>query len=611
MPSPIPYINRTSLWNAWKTIRKELKHSSHRDVVDYLEYDVDPEVWISRLLKQIEQGRYEPSAPDRFTLGKSLGFSRTMTMPAIPDLVLFRAIADHIYRKAKRREQKHVYFRRATLQKLQENVAGEARETMSSAAADYRRIEERRFLTWLKYDQYRKRLITSEIHPYFVITDVTNFFDSVLHSHVAETLRGLNVPPRMIGLLFFLLERLSMRQDYTDSHRIGLPVDEYDCSRTLAHLVLFEHDQQMVKLSGEDNYIRWMDDQNFGVVSRADGLALLAEVGKSLAQFHLTANAKKSKILTLTEARRHFHLDINALLDRADQEAKKLPKGRMVFAKLVKRIWHKAKRHEGVGEFDKILERLYRLAGLARSPIFHTRALNDLLNKPEIADRVCEYMRCTNTPLRYLNFVEAALAHPEQVYPDVSVVLIESLLRVEGIGVVNRRIRLIASALLRNTLKIKGQTECKAIAPLLILRFGDRRSIPLIFKCIEEDSGRNLRSGARSSAIVYASFGIDEYRAVRKVASALLRSPLSETIKLIERIREYDDVPDRYKSRLDLRKDSVAGRSYVDMRSILTVRLLGLTSRAKVRQWVAAWKAKMLASPISGFDKYLVNRLAP
>src|ERR1700733_4100359 len=360
MASPIPHINRTSLWNAWKTIRKELKQSSRRDVVDFLEYDVDPNVWISRLLNQIEQGRYEPSAPDRFTLGKSLGFSRTMTMPAIPDLVLFRAIADYIYRKAKRREQKHVYFRRATLRKIQEDVAVEAREVMGSAAADYRRVEERRFLTWLRYDQYRKRLITSDIHPYFVITDVTNFFDSVLHSHVAEALRGLNVPPRMIGLLFFLLERLSMRQDYTDSHRISLPVDEFDCSRTLAHLVLFEHDREMVRLCGEDNYIRWMDDQNFGVSSRADGLTLLAAVGKSSARFHLTANLKKSKILTLAEARRHFHLDINALLDRADGDARKLPKGRTALAKLVMRIWRRAKRHQGVGEFDKILARLYR-----------------------------------------------------------------------------------------------------------------------------------------------------------------------------------------------------------------------------------------------------------
>lgn len=149
MPGRIPYITRTSLWNAWKAIRKELRGASCRDVVDYLEYDVDPDVWINRLLRQISQAQYEPSTPTRFTLGRSLGFSRTMTFPAVPDLVLYRAIVDFIYRRARRREQPHVYFKRDTLFKVQQKAAEEAIETMKDAAGDYRRIEEKRFLTWL------------------------------------------------------------------------------------------------------------------------------------------------------------------------------------------------------------------------------------------------------------------------------------------------------------------------------------------------------------------------------------------------------------------------------------------------------------------------------
>ena len=50
----------------------------------------------------------------------------------------------------------------------------------------------------------------------------------------------------------------------------------------------------MVALVGEDNYVRWMDDQNFGVSSTAEGLRVLSEVGKSLASLHLSANAKKT-----------------------------------------------------------------------------------------------------------------------------------------------------------------------------------------------------------------------------------------------------------------------------------------------------------------------------
>jgi hypothetical protein len=38
------------LWNAWKAVRQQLKRSNHRDIADDLEYDIDPEVWISRFL---------------------------------------------------------------------------------------------------------------------------------------------------------------------------------------------------------------------------------------------------------------------------------------------------------------------------------------------------------------------------------------------------------------------------------------------------------------------------------------------------------------------------------------------------------------------------------
>ena len=187
--------------------------------------------------------------------------------------------------------------------------------------------------------------------------------------------------PRMLGLLFFLLERLSIRHDYAGSHAISLPVDEFDCSRTLAHLSLFSHDDAMVGLVGEDNYVRWMDDQNFGVSSTETGLQVLSEVGRSLARLHLSPNAKKSRILTLTDARRHFHLDLNEMLDNANAAAKvaKTRRQRQNLSSQLRRIWSRARPFEGQGEFDKVLKRLYTLAGAAKLRFLRHRALKDVL----------------------------------------------------------------------------------------------------------------------------------------------------------------------------------------------------------------------------------------
>ena len=291
-----------------------------------------------------------------------------------------------------------------------------------SWAAQYRMTSQRSFYNWLRYAQYRKYLLLQAVHPHLVVTDITNFFDSVLHSHVEEALRGLPVVPRMLGLLFFLLERLSIRQDYASSHGISLPVDEFDCSRTLAHMTLFSHDDTMVGLVGEDNYVRWMDDQNLGVPSKAAGLRTLSEVGKSLARLHLSPNSKKSRILMLSEARRHFHLDLNGMLDRAEAAvtAAKIRGQRLSLSRQLRQIWAKAQRFEGVGEFEKVLKRLYRLAGFAHLRFLRRRALRDVLANPELADRVCDYMRCSGTVLEYLRWADLLMQAPEQIYPDVN-----------------------------------------------------------------------------------------------------------------------------------------------------------------------------------------------
>lgn len=603
-------ISRTSIWNTWKLVRKDLRNSSVRDVIDYLDYDVEPEKWIRRLLMQISMGRYEPSIPFRFTLGKSNGFSRTLTMPSIPDLVLYRTIVDAIYLKSLRKEHSHVYFKRERLAQAQQAAQQQAVQSVAWLSS-YRLNSQRSFFNWLRFAQYRKHLLLGVVHPYFVVTDITNFFDSVLHSHVEEALRALPLSPRMLGLLFFLLERLSIRHDYASSHAISLPVDEFDCSRTLAHLCLFLHDDAMVALVGEDNYIRWMDDQNFGVNSAAEGLRVLSEVGKSLARLHLAPNAKKSRILTLREARRHFHLDLNEKLDRIENAAKNA-RTRNQYRAIsieIRRVWQTAQQFEGVGEFDKILKRLYRLAGSARLRFLRRRALKDVLADPEAVHRVCDYMRCTSTVREYVTWTERVMSHPEQIYPDINVALMESLLRVEARGPDASRIRGIAASFVSGKMAIPGAIGCKAIAPLLILRFGDRRSLPLVRRCFDSQqsvaSARLLRAGA----IVYSSFGRREFRAVRAAASRLLMNHLADVVRLLERIRDYEDIPTRYKTRLDLRYDSVARIKYVDMRSLLTVRLLRLSNSPKVDQWIADWRTKMLAERISKYDRQLLSRL--
>jgi len=201
LPGRIRGISRTSLWTSWKAVRKELRQSTIRDVVDFLDYDVNPDVWINRLLARIASGEYEPETPKRFTLGKSKGFSRNMTLPAVPDLVLYKTIAEYVYSRSRGRRHKNVYFLRDDLSRAQKLAMDEAIGKMEQAKdfeqvdGQYRFTGRRSFYNWLRFDQYRKHLIYEEAYSFIVVTDVASFFDTVLHSHVAQALQSLPVPP--------------------------------------------------------------------------------------------------------------------------------------------------------------------------------------------------------------------------------------------------------------------------------------------------------------------------------------------------------------------------------------------------------------------------------
>ena len=80
-------------------------------------------------------------------------------------------------------------------------------------------------------------------------------------------------------------------------------------------------------------------------------------------------------------------------------------------------------------------------------------------------------------------------------------------------------------------------------------------------------------------------------------------------MRLIERVRDYDEVPVRYKARLAARVDAVSGRKYVDMRAVLTARLLLLSESKKVSQWISDWKKSLLSQGISTYDSELLARL--
>jgi hypothetical protein len=586
-----------------------MRHATVRDAIDYLDYDIEPDIWIQRLLRHIRAGSYEPHAPARFFLAKSGGFRRTMTTPAVSDVVLFRAIANFVHLKARRYQQRHVYYRRSDLQSATEAAVKAAKNDIKKFAALYRFTSAKGFRNWKDYEQYRKYLILKKVYRHIVITDITNFFDSVLHSEVSNAFRNYPIPSRLIGLLFYLLERLAIRADYCDSPRIGLPVDEFECSRTIANLVLFAHDKRIVELVGENAYVRWMDDQVIGVDSHAQGLRVVAAVSASLAYLYLTANAKKTRVLSLREAKIHFHLGTNAKLDEMERLIQSHAKPRRTLVRDLGRVWHSALRHKNEGEWEKIQKRMYRLAGLTRGKFLRKHARRDLLKTPTLAERIADYMRCSGSRRAYLKFVKDIFRHKQQIHEDVELVLVESLLRMEATGARAKSVAQLATTIVDEVTEFKRNAVFAAPACLLILRFGDRRTKQKLRRCFIEKKSIRHPHLIRASAIVYSTYGKREFTEVRRAAATLLNNPLALMVRTVRKLQQLKQVPDRFKNRLNLRRDSVRGIYYVDMRTYASARLLTLNRRGAVRTWIKQWVLATKRKRISAFDKQLLDDL--
>ena len=208
---------------------------------------------------------------------------------------------------------------------------------------------------------------------------------------------------------------------------------------------------------------------------------MLGAVCDSLRKLHLTPNSSKSRILSLGQAKKHFHFTANGLLDSIEKLPHSTAKERVALRKSIYNAWKIAVKSDGDGEWQKVLKRFYRQAARGKTRLLVKRALNDVKEMPALVDRVADYIRYVSTPDQVVDFVETLLNDPEQVYADINYQLIESLLKLSPDPLTAKRLQKLGSQILDQTLHFLGDAEARALAPLLILRYGDGRSVRSLF----------------------------------------------------------------------------------------------------------------------------------
>jgi hypothetical protein len=410
-----------SLRKTWVQVRKELKDLDLRDAIDWLDWASLIEQTLPSIRDEVIDGRYQPRPPSRYELGKGRGAFRFMTIPNLRDSLIYRHVSDSALEKAAPLAIKGAYFSR----RHAANPVGKKVEPDLDPYDGF-------FQVWLRYNEYRTRTLLSAPYEILVVTDISNYFDSIEHDLLIEYLAPLGLPRKAVALLGKLIEVLKPTAGHSPNPRVGLPVDELDCSRQLAHIFLFEHDQNVLMALGaaaEDRYVRWMDDQNIGALSLTDARRIVNHLTRSLQKQRLTLNAGKTKFLTPDMVITEFHLDANEELSAWHDSWKKkgfAPKNTARSELHV--IWRKAKRHAGKGHWDKLLKRFYAFAVPCGSNLFDRYALESLVEYPAIAPRIFSSLTQRGRVTTLIKVFEDYVAQGESLFEATEAQFFDSLL---------------------------------------------------------------------------------------------------------------------------------------------------------------------------------------
>lgn len=377
------------LRKTWKSIRREFRDLRARDVIDWNDWAISLDQSLSVLRKEVIEGSYQPQAPTRYELGKGQGSFRSVTQLNIRDAIVYRHISDAALERAIPHKVPGAYYSRR-------HRATPVGKTLGIPESDpYLRW----FDIWIRYHEYRTRTLLNQPYNVLVVTDITNYFDSIQHDLLLEYLAPLGLPRKAIAILGKLLEVLKPTSGHSVSPRVGLAVDELDCSRQLAHLFLFEHDWRIVSQWGKDNYVRWMDDQNIGVRDMTEARRVVNALTRSLALQRLTLNAGKTRFLRPDEVASFFHLGVNDRLTKWEAKYRSVSGARLKEAKVrLEKIWRDAvlNGEPTDGHWDKVLKRFYGYAMRVDSDIFESMALEHLIRYPQLDERIFAYLAKRN-----------------------------------------------------------------------------------------------------------------------------------------------------------------------------------------------------------------------
>jgi hypothetical protein len=374
-------FTRSRLVQLWRSLVKDqMRKFDITDLHDYYDFNFAIEARADAIIERVLTGQYRAEVPLVYRIEKKLGVCRHMMIPTPSDALVFQLLTDVLYNDV------------IQAQPSKSSFYARDRHTLTLPHEQEEAASYPWFILWPKFQKEIWKFAKAK--KFLVTTDLTNYFDNISLRELRHVISAIvHTPEVYLDLMFSLIEDLSWTPDYLPPSGKGLPTIHIEAPRLLAHALLFEVDYVLKQRTG-GNFVRWMDDINFGVDQRETANVILGEVNEVLKSRGLALNLAKTEIMTRAEARQHFVFEENVRLNGYQQSARRL-KTLKAKQNLSRRMAKEFARHvtnSKARNKDKLTKRYLSILGILGVPTALALTERIYLNNPALRDSVLRYL---------------------------------------------------------------------------------------------------------------------------------------------------------------------------------------------------------------------------
>jgi hypothetical protein len=392
------------------------------DALHYAAYEWGIKTLVSSLADDILRGRYSPERGEIVRSAKGKGLTRPLCFLAPRDALVYSAITALC--KAQLISGARPWVGVEHGDKGQGKIPDGAADSF-----DW-------FRFWLEREGHILEMLDDSNVKYLVESDISNFFPSIRLEAVREHLHSkTNLEKEVVRLCVQIIDGVMPRQDYSETSLMGLPQEQSDSSRYIAHSFLVHVDKVFEKEGESGRYTRFMDDVLIGVPSPSVGESAVMRWQMGLESLGLYPNGAKTGVIEKDKYLYDAMVIVNAEIEKIDHGLNDCvqgdPKETLPTPELAEAIETVSSAHRALEDrpkrWDRVARRIYTIQRRAGIDSWWQYWHEDIDEFPGSAPQILEYVRSWPLDRETVSRLIDISSRYCQLYPNIALLAAEAV----------------------------------------------------------------------------------------------------------------------------------------------------------------------------------------